>query len=144
MAKKKFDYETLEVGEDLGTKEIVITEDVLRSYVSAIEDEHPWYLESSPFGRPIVPSTVFDEEVLRMLDAKYERFGSIHAKQDWEFKSPAFVGERLKIKTRIADKYIKRERGWMVLQLDVLGEDGREICHAKHYSVVSLKERHKQ
>ena len=139
---KKFNYEMLEVGEELGTKEIVITENVLKSYLNAIESQHPWYLEGSPFGGPIVPSTIFDEEVLRLLDSVYERFGSIHAKQEFEFKSPAFVGEKLKLKTRITDKYIKRERGWMVLGMEVIGEDGREICYDTHFSVVSLKEKH--
>lgn len=128
--------------DNLGTKEVVITEDVLRCYLSAIESQHSWYLEGSPFGRPIVPSTIFDEEVLRMLDSVYERFGSIHAKQEYEFKSPAFVGERLRVKTRITDKYIERGRGWMVLDMEVIGEDGREICYDKHFSVVSLEERY--
>ena len=141
MRKRKFSYETLEVGEELGTREVVISEDELRCYLYAVDSQHPWYLESSPFGQPIIPSTIFEEEVLRMLDSVYHRFGSVHAKQEWEFISPAFVGEKVKVKAKIADKYIKRGLGRVVLEMEVTGEGGRKICHAKHSSVISLKER---
>ena len=139
MTKKEFSYETLEVGGELGTKEVIITEEILERYLKAIESNHSWYRENSPFGRPIVPTTIFFEEAIRLLDTVYARFGSIHAKQEAEFKNPAFIGEKLKVTGRVADKYIERGRPWVVWETEITGEDGREICRDRHASVVSLK-----
>ena len=90
--RKPFNYETIEVGEILGQQEVQITDDLVQVCAHAIESTHAWYVEDSPFGGRIAPPTIFDNDTLRILDEQYERFGSIHAKQAWEFKHPARVG----------------------------------------------------
>ena len=137
--KKKFGYETIEVGEELGRKEVLITDEMIRVCVGAIESKHPWYLEDSPFGGRITPPTIFDNETLKMLDEKYERFGSIHAKQEWEFKNPARLGKKVALTVRVIDKYTKRGRGWIVMELVAVDEDGQDICRGKHTSLIGLK-----
>ncbi|MBI5968261.1 MAG: MaoC family dehydratase N-terminal domain-containing protein [Deltaproteobacteria bacterium] len=137
--KKEFSYENLEVGEELGRKEVLITDEMIRACAQAIESQHPWYFEDSPFGGRIAPPTIFDNDTLRMLDEKYERFGSIHAKQSWEFKNPAKLGKKVTLTVRVVDKYIKRERAWIVMELVTVDEDGLEICRGRHTSLMSLK-----
>ena len=139
--KKEFSYETIEVGEELGTKEMYITEDLIKKYTHAIEGNHPWYMKNSPFGGLIAPPTIFDQETLRLLDSKYARFGSIHSKQAWEFKNPIKPGKKYIITVRVVDKYIKRERGYLVMELVAVGEDGIEVCRGWHTSLISLKKR---
>ena len=141
MNKKEFSYETIKIGEDLGTEEIVITDDLIRTYTHAIETDHPWYFEDSPFGGRIVPPTIFDNETLRLLDSKYARFGSIHAKQAWEFKNPVRPGMKCRISVRVIDKYIKRDRGYIVMEMVATDENGVEICRGRHTSLMSLKRR---
>jgi len=139
MTKKKFDFENVEVGEDLGTKEMVITDEMVKAFTNIIESKHPWYLENSPFGTRIAPPTILDDETLRMLDSKYERFGSIHARQEWEFKNPIPVGEKITINVRIADKYKKRGLGYYVMELVATNENGAELCRCKHHGVTKLE-----
>ena len=137
--KKKFTYETIQVGESLGQKEVLITDEMIRSCAGAIESTHPWYLQDSPFGGRIAPPTIFDNDTLNMLDENYERFGSLHAKQSWEFKNPARLGKKVTVSVKLVDKYIKRERGWIVMELLAVDEDGLEICRGRHTSLMSLK-----
>lgn len=137
--KKKFSYESIQVGEELGRKEILITDEMIRAGAGAIESTHPWYFEDSPFGGRIAPPTIFDNDTLRMLDENYERFGSIHAKQAWEFKNPARLGKKVTVTVRLVDKYVKRDRPWIVMELLVVDEDGLEICRGRHTSLMSLK-----
>jgi hypothetical protein len=59
---KTFDYEAIQVGEVLGTRDITITRDMIATCADAIESRHPWYGESSPFGVPIAPPTIFDND----------------------------------------------------------------------------------
>lgn len=135
---KTFDYEHLEVGDDLGTKTIEITEELVREYAGVIEADHEWYTKDSPFGGRIAPPTIFDNETLRMIDTVYARFGSIHAKQAWSFRRPVRVGSKVRVNVRIADKFVKRDKGWFVMELTATDEAGDVLCTGRHTSAVSL------
>jgi acyl dehydratase len=139
MMKKEFIYENIQIGEELGKKEVLITEELIRSCAQAIESNHPWYFQDSPFGGRIAPPTIFDNDTLRMLDENYERFGSIHAKQSWEFKNPARLGKKVTLTVRVVDKYLKRSRPWIVMELTAVDEDGIEISRGRHTSLMSLQ-----
>ena len=136
--RKPFSYETIEVGEELGRREILITDELIQTCAHAIESTHPWYFEVSPFGGRVAPPTIFDNDTLRMLDEQYERFGSIHTKQSWEFKNPARVGKTVTLTVHVVDKYMRRERHYIVMELVATDEDGLEICRGKHTSLMSL------
>ncbi len=135
---KVFDYEHLEIGEDLGTRTIDVTDEVVRHCAEAIESTHDWYVSASPFGGRIAPPTLLDNECLRILDARYARFGSIHAKQSWRFWQPVRVGSRLNVNVRISDKYVRRGKGYFVMTLTATDEGGNTVCTGVHTSVVSL------
>ncbi len=68
--KKKLNYQNIEVGEELGKKEVLITDEMIQACANAIESKHAWYFEDSPFGGRIAPPTLFDNDTLRMLDEK--------------------------------------------------------------------------
>lgn len=135
---KTFDYEHLEVGEDLGTRIIEVTEKLVQEYVEVIETDHEWYSTDLPFGGRIAPPTIFDNETLRLLDTVYARFGSIHAKQVWDFRKPVKVGSRIRVDVRVVDKFVKRDKGWFVMELTAKDEAGEIVCSGRHTSVVSL------
>lgn len=135
---KTFTYEDLEVGEDLGTRTIAITDELIREYTEVIESDHEGYRTASPFGIRIAPPTILDNEALRMIDAAYARFGSIHAKQVWDFRKPIAAGARIQVNVRIAGKFVKRDKGWFVMELTARDELGEIVCTGRHTSVVSL------
>lgn len=137
--RKPFDYETIRIGEILGQKEVLITDAMIRTCAEAIESTHPWYFEDSPFGGRIAPPTIFDNDTLRTLDEQYERFGSIHAKQAWEFTNPARLGKKVTFTVRVIEKYVRRERYYLVMELVAVDEDGRHICRSIHTSLMSLE-----
>jgi acyl dehydratase len=135
---KVFDYEHLEIGEDLGTRTIHVTDAVIRECAEAIESAHDWYLSASPFGERIAPPTLLDNESLGILDTRYARFGSIHAKQSWRFCHPVRMGSRVEVNVRISDKYVRRGKGYFVMTLTATDEKGVVVCTSVHTSVVSL------
>jgi acyl dehydratase len=137
--RKRFDYETIEIGEILGQKDVLITDEMVQTSAHAIESARPWYYEDSPFGGRIAPPTIFDNDTLNILDEKYQRFGSIHAKQAWEFKNPLRVGKRVSLTVKVIDKYIKRERPYLIMELVAVDEDGVEICRSVHTSLMTLQ-----
>ena len=102
--KKKFSYESIQMEEELGRKEVLITDEMIWVCAGTIGSKYPWYFEDFPFGGCIAPPTIFDNDTLRMLDENYERFGSLHAKQAREFKNPAKLGKKVTITVRLVDK----------------------------------------
>lgn len=137
--RKQFDYDTIEIGEILGQKDVLITDEMVQTSAHAIESTRPWYYKDSPFGGRIAPPTVFDNDTLNILDERYQRFGSIHAKQAWEFKNPLRVGKRVSLTVTVIDKYIKRERPYLIMELVAIDEDGVEICRGVHTSLMTLQ-----
>ena len=137
--RKPFDYETIAIGEVLGQKEVLITEEMIRTYAEAIESTHPWYFDDSPYGGRIAPPTIFADDTLRLLDEQYARFGSIHAKQAWEFTYPARLGKKVTLTVRVVDKYVRRERPYMIMELTAVDEDGIGLCRSLHTSLMTLQ-----
>ncbi len=41
--RKTFDYDTIEIGEVLGRKEVLITQEMVATCAHSIESTHPWY-----------------------------------------------------------------------------------------------------
>jgi acyl dehydratase len=136
---KPFIFDQIEIGEILGQKEIRITDDQVHTCAQAIESTHPWYFDDSPFGGRIAPPTFFDNDTLRTLDEAYERFGSIHAKQSWEFNHPARVGSTVTFTVRVVDKYSRRGGNYIVMELVAIDDQGVEICRSLHTSLMSLQ-----
>jgi acyl dehydratase len=136
--RKVFDYDTIEIGEILGQKEVLITDEMIQTCAHAIESTHPWYFEASPFGGRIAPPTFLDNDTLRTLDERYERFGSVHAKQAWEFKNPARLGTTVTFTVTVVDKYVRRQRPYIVMELVAIDEDGVEICRGMHTSLMHM------
>jgi len=135
---RPFNYDSIRIGEVLGRRDVTITGDMIATCADAIESSHPWYREGSPWGGPVAPPTIFDNESLRMLDEQYDRFGSIHAKQSWEFHRPVRLGERVTLRVAIVDKYVRRERPYLVMELIAVNAGGQLVCRSLHTSLMTL------
>ena len=136
--RKSFDYNTIQIGEVLGHKLMLITDALIGTCTAAIEASHPWYFHDSPLGGRIAPPTVFANVTLDLLDEQYERFGSIHVGQAWQFNQPARLGQCVTLTVRVADKYVRRERPYIVMALDAVDEDGVQLCRSTHTSLMTM------
>lgn len=135
---RSFSAATIAVGEELGRREIAVTGDLVATCAGAIESARDWYCGESPWGGPIAPPTFFDNDTLRLLDERYERFGSIHARQSWEFLRAVKLGERITVIVRVVDKFEKRGGDYVVMELVALDAQGSPVCRGLHTSLVTL------
>ncbi len=51
---------------------------------------------------------------------------------------PVLVGTKVLVNVRIVDKFVKREKGYFVMELIATDDRGDTVCTGKHTSVVSL------
>lgn len=143
------------VGRYFGEHAYEITPDLVRDYLEAVDDEHPWYAGASPFGGPVAPAMLLHSDVYRYGGWYLPRiYGNLHAKQEWEFFYPAMVGDRVVTRSVIVDRYIKRGREYVVNEVTCFGADGRMLNRGRTHqsflldaggaSIVVDKDREKQ
>jgi hypothetical protein len=114
------------VGMDLGSHEYEITPELVAAYAAGLDDHHGWYTGASPFGGPVAPALILHSEVYRFGGWYLPNvWGNLHAKQEWELFAPIMAGERVTTRSLIVDRYVKRQRDYVVNEVQVFGSEGR-------------------
>jgi acyl dehydratase len=126
VGTKLFEAKEVYVGRDFGGTDYEISADAIENYIAATGDDHPWYRTPSPLGYPIAPALVVHSAVFRTFDWYLPNvFGNLHARQEWEIFSPVRVGETLHSRSFVVDRYVKRDREYVVNEVLLMGADGR-------------------
>ena len=122
------------VGMNSGTREYVISPEMVQAYTNALHAEYPWYTGASPFGGPVAPALIRHSEMY--VDRRWylpNIYGNLHAKQEWEFYAPIMVGERITAHSVVTERYLKRGRDYVVNEILLLGADGRVCVRSRTY-----------
>jgi acyl dehydratase len=128
------------VGRYYGEREREITAELVQAYSEAVNDYNPWYFGDSPLGAPVAPALLLHSEVYREVNWYLSFYGNLHARQEWELFHPALVGDRVTARNMIVDRYIKRDREYVVNEVSVFAEDGRPLSRARtHQSFLAKR-----
>ncbi|MGH7821908.1 MAG: MaoC/PaaZ C-terminal domain-containing protein [Candidatus Binatia bacterium] len=108
------------IGKDLGGHEYEITPHLVSVYEEGTEDRNPLY-------REIAPALLLHSECYLFLQDWYlpNVVGNLHAKQEWEIFEPMRIGDRVRTRAFVAERYRKRDRDYVVCETLVFGADGR-------------------
>jgi N-terminal half of MaoC dehydratase/MaoC like domain len=132
MATELFEAQEVYVGRDFGGCAYEISADTIENYIAATGDDHPWYRAASPLGYPVAPALVVHSAVFRTFDWYLpNRFGNLHARQEWEGFSPIRVGETVHSRSVVVDRYTKRDREYVVNEVILMGADGRIVQRSR-------------
>jgi acyl dehydratase len=116
------------VGRYFGGRTIEITPDLAKHYAGSVDDPNPWYFGESPFGAAVAPALLLHSEVYQTLAWYLPRlYGNLHARQEWELFQPMLVGDRVTTSSTVVDRYIKRDREYVVNEVTCFAEDGRML-----------------
>lgn len=113
-------YDELEVGSSLGT----VTEPVSAELAGSL---------AGPIGEPgaaaLAPPAVFPVLFLKALRRTLGGIpnGGVLAKYELEFGPPLKTGGEVEIAVSIADKYVRRERPYVVVQFAIDDEQGTRV-----------------
>lgn len=137
MEKPLFTYDALEVGQELPPMEVRITPEVQGRYLLATEDTHPWYWKGSPFGGPLALPVILEDAVLGLLRRHFRLpLGHIHARQETEFLRPVPLGCTVRLVGRVAEKYEKRGRRYVVVEVTALDEGGQPLLRMRLHDMI--------
>jgi len=131
------------VGRDLGGHEYEITPAAIEHYAAGTGDQHDWYRGDSPFGRPIAPGLLYHSEVYSDLGWYLPNiFGNLHARQEWELFHPMTVGETVRTRSTVVERYRKRNRDYVVNEVLITDASGRWLQRSRtHQSFLVTDER---
>lgn len=126
------------VGRYFGERQVEITPALVEHYANAVQDFSPMYFGDSPFGAPVAPALILHSEVYTTIDWYLSIFGNLHARQEWEIFGPIMVGDTVTTRRQIVDRYFKRDREYVVMEVGCFGTDGRLLNRGRtHQSFVN-------
>ena len=131
-----FPHHEVYVGKDLGGRETTIrAADVTRYEAGTGSDS------STP--PPLAPALLFHSEVYRSLTWYLPNiFGNLHARQEWELFAPLTVGDTVRTRSTVVERYTKRNRDYVVNEVLITDRDGRWLQRSRtHQSFLVDDER---
>lgn len=136
-----FDRKEVYVGRDCGGAAYDITPEFVAKYIAGTGDDNPWYRGESPLGKPLAPALILYDAVYRTLEWYLPNlYGNLHARQEWELFAPTTVGERLTTRSVIIDRYIKRDREYLVNDVLVGNASGQIVSRSRTHQSFLLPE----
>jgi hypothetical protein len=118
------DYNKLERGEELGSYEYVLTQQMLDEYRKSVDDPEA-----------VFPTIAVKHDATALAMVYEDTTGGVNAGNEIEFHNPPIPGKKIRVTGRIHDKYIRREKPYLVIEATAVDEDGRLIEKMRTYQM---------
>jgi hypothetical protein len=112
-AKPIFDFDAAVVGDEYGPLEYTLTPEKLELYRRAIGDPEAVF------------ATIASKDYANLLRTRYTLGEVVNARHETRYHRPPEVGDRVRITGRLVDRFVKRERPFIVVETistDAAGE----------------------
>lgn len=108
-------FEDLEVGKDLGSTEFVFTQLQIDQTCDRLNDHHPFYELSSPFGGTVCP-VYMTYWLTRMLFSQTYSVRGLFYKWNFELFEPVKPQVKYSLSARLTEKWIKNDREFVAYE----------------------------
>jgi hypothetical protein len=109
-------WESIPVGDELGSLDYVMTAEMIADYRRVTDNPLAAY------------PTIAGRHPARLFYRKYKEVMRVpNSGHDSEYFNPPIAGKRITISGRIVDKYIRREKPYLIIEATAIDEDGRLI-----------------
>jgi acyl dehydratase len=135
-----FSADEVYVGRDMGGNQWTLASDAIENFIAGTGDHNPWYTGATPLGDPIAPALILHSEVYR-TKAWYlpYRYGNLHARHEWESYRPLTVGESVRTRCTVVDRYVKRDREYVVNEALTFNSAGALVSRARAHQSFLIK-----
>lgn len=136
-----FPQHEVHVGRDLGGRTTTIGAADVTHYEAGTGGATPRLAVAD--GATAAPALLFHSEVYRSL-AWYlpNIFGNLHARQEWQLFAPLVIGETVRTRSTVVERYVKRTREYVVNEVLVTDAAGRWLQRSRtHQSFLVEAER---
>ncbi|MFH1351861.1 MAG: MaoC family dehydratase N-terminal domain-containing protein [Pseudomonadota bacterium] len=139
---KELFYDDIEIGMETPPFTFHMTEGIVTGYADAVEDPNPVYRDETAAraegfdGIVAPPATVgMYSKITNLLGACTPKMipppGAIHARQVYEFSGVVRAGDVITTTGKFIDKYIKKERKYVVIESIHKNQKGEKIARGE-------------
>jgi 3-hydroxybutyryl-CoA dehydratase len=139
---KRKTWDEIRPGELRPTIPVTLTKEMIQKYARAIGDLNPLYFDEalakkSPFGGLIAPPSI---HVMLMFactpdDDWMREPGTINAGQSWFYNIPARPGDRIRLVCKALDRFIKKERLFVIHENVFYNQNDEVICAGRGWTI---------
>jgi acyl dehydratase len=128
MTSSFHDEREVYVGRDMGGVDYRITPELVARYSAGTGDDDASYIGTTP----LAPALLFHSEVYRDLSWYLPNLiGNLHAKQEWELFQPMSVGDSVRTRATVVERYRKRNRDYVVNEVVITDLNGRWLQRSR-------------
>ena len=121
---KNFEYDKVEIGEELGSYEYVLTQEMLDNFRLSVEDPDAQF-----------PTLAVKHDATAFAMVYEDNVGGVNAGNEVEFYNPPIPGKTIKVTGRVANKYLRRDKPYLVIEATAIDEDGRLLEKLRTYQM---------
>ena len=121
---KPFNYDDIQIGEELGSYEYVLTQEMLDNFRASVQDPEACFPTLAVKHDATALNMVYDDQT-----------GGVNAGNEVEFFNPPVVGKKIFVTGKIHDKYLRRDKPYMVIEATAVDEDGRMLERLRTYQM---------
>jgi hypothetical protein len=125
-------WEALPIGFEMGPLEIALDDRMIGERLDLVQWEDRELLNKTGVIPPGI--TIAYHAHMKFAALPHLR-ASIWAKSEHEFLKPMKAGGRIYIRGRVVDKYIKRDRNYVVADYETVDENGEVLMRSRETSV---------
>jgi acyl dehydratase len=119
-----FAADPVHVGQDVDGREVAVAADDVRRYRAGTEGDD---LPADP-----VPALLYHSEVYRNLSWYLPNLiGNLHARQEWQLFAPMRVGDVVRSRVTVVERYRRRDRDYVVAEVLWTTPDGRWLQRSR-------------
>ncbi len=120
------------VGQDVHGRAVTVTPELIDTYRRGTDDDDPRYDTTDGQVAPVAPALLFHSEVYRDLGWYLpEIVGNLHAAQEWELFHPMRVGQEVRSRVTVVERYSKRGRNYIVAEVLFTDAAGRWLQRSR-------------
>ncbi len=120
-------YDILEVGLGFRSDDCLVRPEDVETYAFAVDDYDPWFFAPGPFGGPIAHPTFLANQALLMRHNHYVVPAGLHARMTYAFVGAIPLGVRARTLGKLAEKYVRRDKPYMVTDYETVTEEGARL-----------------
>lgn len=129
-------------GERRPTLPYVLTREAIELYCRAVGETNPLYLDEAYANRSVYRGLIAPPSIHILLmfactpaDDWMRTPGTINAGQSWSYNIPARPGDTITLEARALDKFIRRERLFVVHDNVFFNQHGEVICSGRGHTI---------